>query len=319
MPTPLALPLLLLACGGDKAGSDTAAEAAPSSPYAMPDRSGCTYRFEQDDSSGALSYSTTQTYDDADRLISLENLAPDYYTDESAWTYDGAGCVLSYDRILDMNAEIGDEYDSTTHYAQTCDHAGNVVDRAGTLDEEPFTVAYANTYDGDLLVQVDATLRWTGLGTESALRWIYGWEGEDRVLTQRFLDGEQTEEEAWTWDGRGNALTYTYSQIQDGAPGFTYTYTYAYDAHDRMLSLVRSTPEDGDTARLDYVWYDGIYHTRQIAYDVGADGTIDQLQDYACGEAWPWTCGYAEDGDPVNGIAPDGETDSTGEERWTCD
>lgn len=315
------LALLLIACEdgkGETAGGDTADTSAPS-PYEMPPHAGCTYTFDRDDGDdGDDDYALEQRFDDAERLVAERVSMPVYYDQESAWTYDASGCLVAFDRVLDMDPAVGDAYDSATHYTQACDDAQNVVSREGVYNDEPFAVAYTNRYEADLLVEVTATLLWTGLGTSSALAWIYAWEDGRRVLTETWEDGAQLEEERWTWR-EGELLSYAYGQLEGGEIAYSYSYSYSYDEHGRQISLTRSTPEEGETARLSYSWYDGIYHTARTLYDAGVDGTAEQILDYDCEERWPWTCAYAEDGDPINGIAPDGVADNTGLVTWRCD
>ncbi len=314
----LGIPLVLLACDAEKATPD-AEDSAAHSPYAMPAYGGCTYTFDRDDGDdGDDDYSLEQAFDAEERLVSERVSMPLYYDQVSAWTYDSAGCLSAFDRVLDMDPLVGDIYDSATHYTQRCDDAANVVAREGIYNNEPFTVAYANRYELDTLVEVTATLSWTGLGTSSALAWIYAWEGGARILSQSFEDGAQLDEERWTWDGE-TLLSYSYGQVVSGEIDFAYTYTYTYDEQGRQLTLTRSTPDDGDTSRTSYTWYDSIYHTLRTSYDAGPDGAADQLLDYDCAEGWPWTCAYRADGDPVNRLPPDGVADSSGLARWRCD
>lgn len=320
MRSAFALALGLFGCDAPLGGDLAQAPGVELSPYAMPDRSGCTYAFDRDDGDdGEVDYRVEQRFDGADHLVWERVERAGIYVEESAWTYDAAGCLVAFDRVLDMDPEVGDAYDSDTQYVQTCDEAANVEDRAGTYNGEAFTVSYVNTYQQGALVDVSAILRWTSTGDVSVLDWAYAWEDGRRVSATSSVDGQPSELETWTYDGGGLLEDYAYQQYEAGEVVYSYAYAYTYDTHGRQLTQVRSTPDEGDQWRLRYDWYEDIYHTSQAMYDLGLDGEADQLLAYSCEQRWPWACLYAEDGEPDRGERPDGVVDASGAVSWRCE
>jgi hypothetical protein len=329
---------LFLACrpGTPDAGDDgepdggDGEEADGPSPYEMPDRSGCDYDVAYDDGAdGSVDVTGHYEYDDADRVHVYD------YEDSNtgAWstwaaTYDDNDCALTISYAsVDEDGEIGDY-----EVLATCDEHGNrtrwevemFIGDPDDPDEWLWVYEYANTYDGDLLVQVDSTITVDLSGTE------YTWWEHDYMdygsdgLVSHHENWEEWEKgkpalswtEDWTWQDADRPLTRDYEDVEEG---ITETETWRYDSHGRAVQDDEQIAEEPPERR-EYTWDDSAYRLTSSSLDVGADGVVEGATTFDCEGDWPWSCEVAIDGDTDGeGEEPyDGVVDHAGSTAWTC-
>lgn len=310
--------LLFAACTKDKAASDdTAADAeGPPSPYEMPDRSGCTYRYADDsDLDGVDGHEVTLVYDGSDRVAEETVVWADAYEVYQTWDYDAAGCTAAYTHTLTALNEAYADYEGVVRWTATCDEHGTPIRREGEWMGAAFQVDYTATYDGDDLVAIDAVTTWLAEGTTARSGWTYAWSGGQVIRQEYSKEGTLTEVETWTWSG--DLLT-DYSYSEPSSPEDDYSYSYSYDTHDRLATLSLSR-EEGPVWRAERTWYDTIYQEAEISTDHDLDGAVDEVQTWHCTESWPWSCTSVTDGGWQEDVAaPDGMADATAWLSWTC-
>lgn len=309
------IPLLLaLACKSSGAGDDTGA--AVTSPYSMPDRSGCTYvGTTDDDVDGTVDYREEQLYGADDALVAEWVESSAGYTLDQTWTRDAEGCLVAYTAVLDYDlGEKYDDYDQDVAWEGACDEKGTTLWREGTQDGVEFRIDYVAVYDGEELATVDAT-KVTDAGGTFTYRWVYTWADGLLVGLVSGSDGVEETEETWEYDDEGVVIAHVLVDLL--SPEDSYRIDYGRDQHGR-LATYQLTREGVVTHRTEYEWSEQVYHVVRTAEDDGADGSEDLVLTWTCSDSWPWTCEGGADGEPWDKLLPDGVPDTAYEDVWTC-
>lgn len=312
-----ALPLILCvaACVREKA-EDSAVEDVME---ALPDYGGCSWGYTIDaDLDGNVDQSQTIDYDDQQRATHGQQVVADIVTIEVDVTYDDAGCKVASSTTIDYDQTTFPGYEGRVDsYTQTCDGYGNPVTQAGVNNGEPFEVTLTNTYDGDDLVQVDQEVDWTDLGEHASTSQGYTWE-DGRLMNQLTSEeGVASYQESWTYDASGHVLTDTREDFR--YPDLNWGKIWTYDSHGRAETYTQETSDDTPEYSSQTSWYDAIYHERVVRWHLGSSLETASIDAWDCDDDWPWSCTWTTDGfqydddDP-----PDGTTDVSGTEAWTC-
>ena len=174
-----------------------------------------------DENDGAVSTTTTYTYNAKGQLVS-EKLNDSDSEYETQYTYDARGNCIKETQLYDGKLA----WCTTSTY----DAKGNLIKEVGTDgDGVAQTETYAYNSDGNL-----TKYTWEGVGFLNTATYTYDKNGYLIKIVEESSDGVSTT--VYTNDADGNCIKETYSEKYADGSGFTMITTYTYDKGNKMLT-----------------------------------------------------------------------------------
>jgi hypothetical protein len=259
-------------------GSDSGAASSPADPHG---RDGCTYEAVWEYESPDDPLYCSGGYDAAGDDLGVACRTGTGREQDYLTSWDTSGCAVGQHYHLEL--EGGGSWDNVATYV--CDTHANHTEGAdrtvayaptGELEmDEDRTWTITNSYDGDLLTSAVTTGAF-----ESEVRYAYDEAGLLVELRHSTPSGWRIL--TYVWNEQGNPVEMVETDEAGNLEGHTW---YVYDAYGREVEAVRAEGPDDEVTEHDYTSYDAAsIRAVRKAYDVGADGSIDDT------DTWAWTC-----------------------------